>query len=261
MDWSTHLMLFSAILLCIMLTLPLQPEPTSEVSHYVFLTDSQGNQSNIATLPEQNLFNETGGLSASFPDPSDWPADTLILYSGTLARSQFAPEPRNWMGTGLLALENFCVDERNRINIARRHLLFQPHARHILNDYHNTRQFLNIHSESPYGIALAPLALLERNMLRDARDHLSRILDALGSCADLIIVDIEADAHSETGAELAQLHKEMLPLHGDRTISQLIAELIKDHVPAETPIAIRPSIGANIKNHPLSHLLDSDIDT
>jgi len=238
-----------------MLTLPLQPHPSSEISEYVFLRDSQGNQSNMVTLPDQNLFDETGGLSASFPDPSDWPTDTLILYSGTLGKSLFDSEPRNWLGAGLLALEKFCVTESTRVNGARRHLLFQPHARHILNDYHSSMQFLKDHSEGPYGIALAPLALLERNMLRDAPDHLYRILDTLGSCADLVIADIEVDCHTRATEGSAHSMKDEFPHFGDRTISQLVADLIKKHVPQETPIAIRRSIGATIKNHPLSHLL------
>lgn len=124
----------------------------------------------------------------------DLPGERIIAWSGTLGDELFADEPRTWMGEGHKRFESFCDDVRDTLRDAGRILCFRPHARHVLSDPQGTLDFLRRREGEPFGLALSPADLILPDMLADAEDHFTRILDSMVPRADFILL---SDAHPD----------------------------------------------------------------
>ena len=97
--------------------------------------------------------------------------------------------------------------------------LIRPRTDHVLSDVPSTKLFLREYSSESAGLALGPASMLTPNMLRDAEDHLSRIFEALGASARMVLLE-DLD---ETGRAVP-LGEGVLP-------GSLIGSLIQTHVP------------------------------
>jgi hypothetical protein len=123
--------------------------------------------------------------------PLDLPGDLMVAWSGTLAEGEdglFADEPRTWMGEGHGRFESFCDGISDALVASGRRLCFRPHARHVLSDPQGTLDFLRRRDGGPFGLALAPADLLLPDMLPDAEDHFTRILEFMVPRADLVLL-------------------------------------------------------------------------
>lgn len=133
--------------------------------------------------------------------PLDLPGDLMVAWSGTLAEGEdalFADEPRTWMGEGHARFEAFCDSIRDALASSGRRLCFRPHARHVLSDPQGTLDFLRRREGEPFGLALSPADLLTTDMVADAEDHFTRILDFMTPRADLLLL---ADARVPAGPD------------------------------------------------------------
>lgn len=119
-------------------------------------------------------------------------AQTPVMWSGSLNDDDlWAPEPRNWLGHGLQSLESRLEEIATRPTTPKMtSILLVPHARHVLNDAHGTRLFLDRwdHDLIRVGLALWPWGLFEPSMAEHAEDHLQRILETLMPYAEVLLV-------------------------------------------------------------------------
>lgn len=163
------------------------------------------------------------------PGAGDAPA--YVAWSGTLGASLFAADPRNWIGAGWAAFEERCAALVRGRGAGGRRILWQPHARHVLNDVPTCLRFLAAHPDAPFGIALAPASLLEPSMLAAVEDHFERILVALGSrCELLVLADVAVE---EAGERCVPV-----PLGQGRLPSDAVRRLLERCVPPSTPTVL-----------------------
>jgi hypothetical protein len=112
-------------------------------------------------------------------------------------------------------------------------MCFRPHHRHVLSDVQGSLSFLRERQGQPFGIALSPADLLTPDMLKDADDHLARAIGSLGHLADVVMV--EDVRPGPEGLERVPFGEGVLPVGR-------YASLIREHVPAATPLVL-PAAG------------------
>jgi hypothetical protein len=154
----------------------------------------------------------------------------LVAWSGTLADELFSPHPATWLRPGHEALASFCAVAASALGGGEQRLCFHPHARHVLSDPQSCLTFLRDHDGEPFDVALAPGSMLETSMLDDLEDHLRRSFEVLGErCAMVLLADVAPAADAVHPA----------PLGGGVLPRNVIMSLLRDLVPAETPIVLQ----------------------
>jgi len=176
---------------------------------------------------------EGNPLDPDFLLELELPGSRAILWSGSLGESLFADEPRNWMPAGRAALAAFCDGAARPLALAGKLMCFRPHHRHVLSDVQGSLSFLRERQGQPFGIALSPADLLTPDMLKDADDHLARAIGSLGHLADAVMV--EDVRPGPDGLERVPFGEGVLPVGR-------YASLIREHVPAATPLVL-PAAG------------------
>lgn len=181
-------------------------------------SDEPGSGARSFVLHDLNLLHETPEIASDV---------SFVTWTGSLnADDLWTPEPRNWLGPGILALEEVLTALGDG-SAGTSEIYLVPHARHVLSDAHGTRQFLDrwAHDRLAVRLALWPWGLFEPSMVEHAEDHLHRILETLLPYTDLLmlgsgrigddeVVDPMPLASSETDAILAaSAFLEMLDAH------------------------------------------------
>lgn len=175
-------------------------------------------------------------LGESWLIDADMPGGQIVAWSGTLAGGLFERHPQNWMPRGHRAFRDFCDEIRPQLQAHGRTLCFQPHSRHVLNDPPSCFSFIREMEKSPFEIALSPASMLEPEMLTDVDDHLRRMFEALGGVCAMVML---SDVIVKQGNDDARC--EPVPLGEGILLRDLTRVLMRDHVPAETPIVISPN--------------------
>ena len=166
--------------------------------------------------------------------PLDIPGGKLVAWSGTLGEELFSDEPRTWMSEGHERLERFCDDVREPLRNAGRTLCFRPHARHVLSDPQGTLDLLRRREDEPFGLAVSPADLLLPEMIGDAEDHFTRILESMIPRADFVLL---ADARpDETGENMTAC-----PLGSGVLPAAAVMEAINTRLPEEAWVVVAPS--------------------
>jgi len=161
------------------------------------------------------------------------PAPRLLCWSGSLAAETFAVHPPNWMRPGREALDAFVANATPPLAAQGRSLCLRPHLRHVLSDAQGCLRFLTDHAGMSVQIALSPAELISSEMMRDLPEHLERIFTALAARAALVLLhDIGGFDHNDLPL-FVPLGQGILP-------ADVLRGLIREHVPAETPIALQP---------------------
>ena len=109
-------------------------------------------------------------------------------------------------------------------------LLVCPHARHVLCDAHRTASFLD--ERTDLGLALAPVAMLESDMLHDAQDHLERTLITLGGRASCVVLQNVRPPETVSGVPLRT------PLTEGLLEPERLIDLVSEYVPEGTPLVV-----------------------
>jgi hypothetical protein len=163
----------------------------------------------------------------------DLPGSQLVTWSGTVADGLFESTPLNWMPQGQRAFNQFCDQLQPQLVRHQLTLCFHPHSRHVLSDVNLCMKFLRERSGQPFQLALAPASLIEPNMMNDVDDHLIRMFEGLGRhCAMVMLSDVLIHQHDdEPWCEAVPLGTGVLP-------RERVLELLRNHVPPETPIVI-----------------------
>ncbi|MEM1422739.1 MAG: hypothetical protein AAGH64_01935 [Planctomycetota bacterium] len=177
-----------------------------------------------AGVVHQNILDD----DAWRPDPSDdAPGGRLIVWSGAIADGLFEKSPATWMPSGLERLGAW-LDRSGGAGAAR--ILVRPHARHVLCDAHRTASFLA--DRDHVGLALAPVALLESDMLHDAQDHLERALITLGRRAECVVLQNVRPPETVSGPP------RRTPLGEGLLEPERLIDLVLEHVPEQTPLVV-----------------------
>jgi len=167
---------------------------------------------------------------------TEMPGDRIVCWSGTLADELFAAYPANWLRPGREALQAFCREVAGQFRSHQRTICFQPHSRHVLSDAQSCLSLLREHDGGPFEIALSPATMLEASMLNDLEDHLARMFQSLGGQCALVMLSDVAESLDDEGEPMC----ESVPLGQGRLPRELVRGLIREHVPATTPIVLRP---------------------
>ena len=173
------------------------------------------------------------------PLAGNWVADTeapsrrIVSYSGTLADEPFGDDPRTWMRAGHERFKAFCDEVGPALQAHGRTLCFRPHHRHVLGDVHASVKFLRDRAGGPFEILLSPAELLAPSMLPQAEDHLTRAFAHLGPVAAGVLLTDAAP-----GADDGLLSP--TPLGGGVLPKPLLARLLAEFVPPETPVILLP---------------------
>ena len=162
------------------------------------------------------------------------PAPRLFCWSGSLADEPFASHPANWMRPGRAALDALVNAASPALEAQGRSLCLRPHLRQVLSDAQGCLRFLTDHAGLPVQVALCPADMIAAQMLRDLPDHLERLFASLGPRAALVLLEDIGPAGEDDPPNPVPLGKGALP-------RDLVRELIARHVPAETPIVLRPA--------------------
>ena len=171
-------------------------------------------------------------LSGDFIADVDQVSPRLLMYSGTLSSTLFGEDPRTWLKPGRAALDAFAARVLPTLETTKRTLCFRPHARHVLSDPQGTLRFLLDHAQQPFEIALSPADMLAPDMLGTIDDHLRRRFESLAPRAAMIFLnDIRLNAAGQ--ARSVALGDGILP-------QELVLSLIREHVPATTPLVVPP---------------------
>lgn len=181
-------------------------------------------------------FLDANPLGGAWIADTELPARRIVSHSGTLADTPFGDDPRTWMKPGHERLKAFCDDVEPALRAHGRTLCFRPHHRHVLGDVHASVKLLRDRAGGPFEILLSPGDLLAPSMLGQAEDHLARMFAHLGPiAAGVLLFDIATTAEStETGLlQHRRLGEGLLPM-------PLVASLLAEHVPAETPLILLP---------------------
>lgn len=177
---------------------------------------------------------------------SPQPDQTLIIWSGWFGDQAdpesgvFHHDPRTWTAQGWETLEARLADILPRFEAANARLLLRPHVRHVISDAPSVRRILAKFETPALGILFEPAAMLTAGMASDARDHLTRLLEALAHherVAAVLLTGAERPALGEADPE----HDDILvpaPLtRGSIDYHDLLA-VLKDHGPFERPLAL-----------------------
>ena len=181
-------------------------------------------------------FLDANPLGGAWIADTELPARRIVSHSGTLADTPFGDDPRTWMKPGHERLKAFCDDVEPALRAHGRTLCFRPHHRHVLGDVHASVKLLRDRAGGPFEILLSPGDLLAPSMLGQAEDHLARMFAHLGPiAAGVLLFDVATTAESaETGLlQHRRLGEGLLPM-------PLVASLLAEHVPAETPLILLP---------------------
>lgn len=185
-----------------------------------------------------------GNIFSDAPEPQ--PNQTLIAWSGWFddqadpQSGVFHHDPRTWTAIGWETLEARLAEILPMFEAAGTRLLLRPHVRHVISDAPAIRRVLGLFETSALGILLEPAAMLTAGMAADARDHLTRILEALARherVAAVLMTGAERPALGEADGE----HDDILvpaPLsRGCIDYHDLLA-VLTDHGPFERPLAL-----------------------
>jgi hypothetical protein len=181
-------------------------------------------------------FLDANPLGGAWIADTELPARRIVSHSGTLADTPFGDDPRTWMKPGHERLKAFCDDVEPALRAHGRTLCFRPHHRHVLGDVHASVKLLRDRAGGPFEVLLSPGDLLAPSMLGQAEDHLARMFAHLGPiAAGVLLFDVATTAESaETGLlQHSRLGEGLLPM-------PLVASLLAEHVPAETPLILLP---------------------
>ncbi len=181
-------------------------------------------------------FVEGNPLSGTWIADAEAPSRRLVSYSGTLGEGLFDDEPRTWMRAGHDRFKAFLDEIEPALRLHGRTLCFRPHHRHVLGDVHASVKLLRDRAGGPFEVLLSPGDLLAPAMLPQAEDHLARMFAHLGPvAAAVLLTDVAPDAGTaETGLLAVRRAGEgVLPM-------PLVARLLAEHVPAETPVILLP---------------------
>lgn len=162
------------------------------------------------------------------------PAPRLLCWSGSLAEDAFEVHPANWMRPGRAALDAFVASAAPALEAQGRSLCLRPHLRQVLSDAQGCLRFLVDHAGLPVQVALAPADMIAGAMLRDLPDHLERLFASLGPRASLVLLEDVGPADEDAPPNPVPLGQGCLP-------RDLVRELLSRHVPAETPVVLRPA--------------------
>ncbi|GAB4514726.1 MAG: hypothetical protein Tsb0013_19120 [Phycisphaerales bacterium] len=177
-----------------------------------------------AGVVHQNVLDD-GAWAPEDEEPA--PGGRLIVWSGSLGEGLFERSPETWLPTGMERLRAW-LDRAARARGVQ--LLLRPHARHVLCDAHRTAGFL---AERPdLGLALAPVALLESDMLHDAEDHIVRTLETLGGRASCVVLQNIRPPETASGAP------RRTPLADGMLDPERLIDLTLRYTPEQTPLVV-----------------------
>lgn len=123
-----------------------------------------------------------GNLFSDAPDPQ--PGQTVVAWTGWFDQDAqpesgvFHHDPRTWSAQGWQTLEARLAEILPTFQAKGARLLLRPHVRHVISDAPTIRRLLAAFESETLGIFFEPAALLTAGMTDDARDHLTRLLEA-----------------------------------------------------------------------------------
>ena len=158
-------------------------------------------------------------------------ASRILTWSGTLGPTLFASHPPNWLTPGHEALDEACGRWGPVLRRVDARLCLRPHARHVLSDHQSCLSFLQRHEGEPFDVALAPASLLERGMLSDAEDHLTRAFQTLGGRCPMVLLHDLGETCDDEPPPPVPLGDGLLP-------RAVIVDLLRRHVEPATPIVL-----------------------
>ncbi len=161
------------------------------------------------------------------------PSSRLWCWSGTLAEEPFAIHPPNWMSPGRSSLDAFVQAATTTLRNSAQALCLRPHHRHVLSDVPGCMRLLRENAGIGLHISLAPADLISPDMVKDLPDHLERIFSTLGPRAAIVLLQDLGPIDQHNLLAPVALGDGILP-------RDQVLQLIKDHVPAETPIVVMP---------------------
>ena len=160
------------------------------------------------------------------------PGPRLMCWSGSLGPQPFEPHPANWMRPGRTALDALVTRAAAALEAQGVSLCLRPHAHQVLSDAQGCLRFLADHAGLPVQVALAPVDLVTAGMLAELPEHLSRIFTSLGPRAAVVLLEDLRPAEGDEPPGRAPLGQGVLP-------RDLVLELLRSHVPPETPVIVR----------------------
>ena len=181
-------------------------------------------------------FIEANPLSGDWIIDTEAPSRRTVSWSGTLADELFADEPRTWMKTGQARFQAFLDEITPALHHHQRTLCLRPHHRHVVGDVHASVKLLRERAGGPFEILLSPGDLLAPSMLAQLEDHLIRMFTHLGPVASaVLLIDMAPTAETPVNGLLSPCRagEGVLPL-------PLLAKLIAEYVPEETPVILLP---------------------
>lgn len=178
----------------------------------------------------------------SEPQAPSQPEQTTVVWSGWFddqARPEagvFHHDPRTWTALGWETLEARLAEVLPMFEAADARLLLRPHVRHVISDAPSIRRILGKFETPALGILLEPAAMLTAAMAADARDHLTRMLEALAHHERVAAILL-------TGAQRPDPHhdEETLipaPLTTGVLDRQDLLAILREHGPFERPLAL-----------------------
>ncbi len=195
--------------------------------------------SSAAAGPPQAFaaFVDGNPLSGGWIVDVEAPARRIVSWSGTLSdQGLFADEPRTWMKAGHERFKAFLDEVGPALQQHERTLCFRPHHRHVVGDVHASVKLLRERAGGPFEVLLSPGDMLAPSMLPQIEDHLVRMFAHLGPVAAAVLLfDVAATAETAENGLLSpcRLGEGALPM-------PLVARLLAEHVPAETPVILLP---------------------
>lgn len=181
-------------------------------------------------------FVDANPLSGDWMVDAELPAQRIVSYSGTMADTPFGDDPRTWMRAGHDRLKAFLDEVEPALRRHGRTLCLRPHHRHAIGDVHSSVKLLRERAGGPFEILLSPGDLLAPSMLREAEDHLARMFAHLGPVASgVLLFDLSRAPDTEESGLL-----EACPVGAGLLPADLLARLLREHVPEETPVILLP---------------------
>jgi sugar phosphate isomerase/epimerase len=178
--------------------------------------------------------------------PKPIPDQTLIVWSGWFddqadpESGVFHHDPRTWTAQGWEALEARLAEILPKFEAANARLLLRPHVRHVISDAPSVRRILGKFDSPALGILLEPAAMLTACMADDARDHLTRLLEALAHherVAAVLLTGAERPARGEADPEHDNILVPAPLTRGTLDYHDLLA-VLRDYGPFTRPLAI-----------------------
>ncbi len=178
--------------------------------------------------------------------PTLEPGQTTIAWTGWFDphalpdSGVFHHDPRTWTAQGWETLETRLAELLPKFEAKGARLLLRPHVRHVISDAPSVRRVLGLFDTPALGILFEPAAMLTAGMADDARDHLTRLLEALAHhprVAAVLLTGAERPALGEPDPQ----HDDILvpaPLtRGALGYHDLLA-VLKNHGPFQRPLAL-----------------------